>query len=315
MLCSLFVILGSEGLHEVDDADNWDWVVEDDLRQQRESEILHQTLLWEEERKLLEALESQRRVEEEAKQRHLSEQERKKQLARQIVEPLEDGEATVDVSPEIPTSPMQLLLVQNGCQDSTEVAGSWNDHASLPLDHTNDSCFAQIEGSVSEQFSVDFSRCAEFPLRVSEQQPIKDACHNTFEAVGSVEGMSLAGKDALILEDGDHLNAFQKKTRGSGNRNRRKRGPRIYAEEGIIADQDAQPWKTSEIAIDSRTSLQQNASKDTGRLSTVDKPNPLLRQNASRSFGTAPANGVSAVQPLLLLPAPPSFEGWLLWDS
>jgi hypothetical protein len=54
-------MLGSVETDEVDDADNWDWAVEDDLRQQRESEIMHQTMLWEEERKLLEALESQRR--------------------------------------------------------------------------------------------------------------------------------------------------------------------------------------------------------------------------------------------------------------
>ena len=316
-------MLGSGGIDEVDEAENWDWVVEDDLKQQRESEILHQTLLWEEERKLLEALESQRRVEEEAKQRHLSELERKKHAAEQIVVPLEDGKevtgtssiasATVDaVTPMIlSTRFMQLSMVQNEYQGPTEVAGSWNDHASLPFDYTNDSLPAQIEDSVSDQISVDFPR-AESILRGSEQQLVKDASYNTFEEVGSVEGMPSAGKDALLLEDGDHLNAVQKKTRGSGNRHRRKRHPRIYAEEGMIADQDAQPWKTSEIANGSRTPFQHNALKDNGRLSSIDKPKPLLRQNASRRFDIVPANGIPAAQPLLLLPAPPSFEGWIL---
>ncbi|KAG0594892.1 hypothetical protein M758_UG119900 [Ceratodon purpureus] len=305
---------------EIDDADNWDWAVEDGIRQQRESETLHQTLLWEEERKLLEALESQRRVEEEAKQRHLSERERKKQIAQQIIAPFEDGKVTCllstaspainVVSPVIlPTEFMQPSLVENGCQGPTEVAGSWNNQTSLPLVQTNGSLLAHNEHSVLDQISVDSLRCGESSVRVSEQEMVMDACQNTSEEVGPVKGVSLAGKDALFLGDGDHLNTVQKKSRGGGNRHRRKRGPRIYAEEGIIADQDAQPWKTPEIANGSRTQMQQNDSKDNRRLSIIDKSKPLLRQNTWRSLGAAPANGVPAVQPFLLLPAPPSFEG------
>lgn len=317
-------------LDEVDDADNWDWVVGDDLKQQPKSEILHQNVLWEEERKLLEALELQRRVEEETKQKHLDEQERRKQIAQQIIQPLEDGKdatgtlstasRTVDlVSPMIlPTSSLQLLSVQNGCQGSTEVVGSLNGQTTLPSDHTTDTLRshsrpAQTEHSVPDQFSVNFPR-VESTRGISEQQLLKDACNKTLEEVGPVEGMPPAGKDVLLVEDGDHLNSVQKKTRG-GNRNRRRRGPRIYAEEGIIADQDPESYKTSDFANGSRTLVQLNPSKNNGRLSTIDQPKPLLRQNASRRFGVAPANVVPAVQPLLLLPAPPSFEGWLLQAS
>ncbi|KAG0571803.1 hypothetical protein KC19_VG044000 [Ceratodon purpureus] len=284
---------------EVDDADNWDWAVEDEIRQQRESEIR------EEERKLLEALESQRRVEEEAKQRYLSEQGRKKQIAQQITEPLEDwkvsctlsnASTTVDVvSPIIlSTKFMQLALVEN------EVAGSWNDQASLPLVQTNGSLLAHNEHSDLDKISVDSPRFGECTVILSEQEMVKDACQNTSKEVG---------KDALLLGDDDHLNTVQKKTRGGGNRHRRRRGPRMYAEEGISADQDAQPWKTPEIASGSRSQLQQNDSNGNGRLSTTDKPRPLLRQNAAKSFGAAPANGVPAVQPLLSLPSFPSLEG------
>jgi len=325
-------MLGSVELDEVDDVDNWDGVVRDDLKQQRKSEILHQTVLWEEERKLLEALELQRRVEEETKQKHLHEQERKKQIAQQIIQPLEDEKdatgtsstvnRTVDVaSPRIlPTSSLQQVpSVQNGCQGPTEVGDSLSGPTILPSDHTSDNLRshplpAQIEQSVPDQVAVDLP-LAESTRGISEQQLVKDACNKTLEKVGPVEGMPPAGTDVLLVEGGDHLNSVQKKTRGGGSRNRRRRGPRVYAEEGITADQDVESCKTPDFANGPRALIQQNASKDNGRLSTVDQPRPLLRQNASRRFDVAPANGVHAVQPLLLLPAPPSFEGWLLQAS
>lgn len=321
-----FVILGSVELDE-DDAGNWHWVVGDDSKQQCKSVKLHQAELLEEERKLLEALELQRCKEEETKQKHLDEQERKKQMLEQIIQPLEDAtgclstaSSTVDVvSPRIlPTSSLQLLSVQNGCQ-GPEVADSLSGQAILPSEHTNNTLRshalpARNEHSMPHQISVNFPR-ADSTQGISEQQLVKDACNKVLEKVGLVEGMPPAGTDVLLAEDGDHLNSVQKKTKGGGNRNWRRRGPRIYAEEGIMADQDAESCKTSDFANGPRTLIQQNASKNNGRSSTIDQPKPLLRQNASRRFGVPPANGVHAVQPLLLLPAPPSFEGWLLQTS
>lgn len=325
-------MLDSVELDEEDRGDHWDWVVGDDAKQQRESEVQHQALLLEEERKLMEALELQRRVEEEAKRKHLAEQERRRQLAQQTMQALDNGKEAVCTLPTasdlvdvvnsemLPSSSMQLSVAQKSCQYPTEVADPMNGQVVLPTEGIHNSrevlrpslppqkMHPVIDHKVSE-ISVNVPGGTEFDLEVTEQHMLKDTCNNILGKASREEVIASEGGIHLPPADGDHPNAVQKKTKGGSSRNRRRKGPRIYAEEGIVVDQDPQSCNTFESANGLKTFPRQNLSKELGASSSIDKSKPLLRQNTTRNYGAAPTNGVHAAQPLLLLPAPPAYEG------
>ncbi|XP_024367798.1 uncharacterized protein [Physcomitrium patens] len=310
-----------------DKGDNWDWVVRDDLNQQREFEIQHQALLFEEERKLMEALELQRRVEDEAKQKHLAEQERKKKIAKQAMKVLEKEAVgtfpftseSVDVvsSTMLPTSSTLLLLAQNGHQHLTEMADPVNFQLVLPTVVAHSSGGTSHSPALSAwkmqpvpdqnvpQISGNMNGSADFDLEVTEQQLVKDESNKTLEKAGFAGHTPLAGSNTLLSGDGEHSNAVQKKPR-NGSRNRRRKGPRIYAEEGIVGDQDTQSCNAHESVNGPKTLLRQKIPKEHGGILTIDNSKSFLRQNATRSYGAAPTNGLHPVQPLLLLPAPAS---------
>ncbi|CAM6021524.1 unnamed protein product [Sphagnum balticum] len=195
-----------EDQEEEGNSSSWDWGETkcDELLQQ-EVELQHQAKLEAKERKLAEALELQWRTEEEAREQHLAEQCQKKLAQDSHVQKRTSEDDGCGVIESATDAGDVIVMSPQQLQIEMETSEADDNHSADP--------------------SIGLMRS------VSRVDPKAHPRVDLVEKVGCLEGVSLESNKL----DGNQPTGLAKKSR-----HRRKRGPRIHAEEGMMGDQEGQ---------------------------------------------------------------------------
>lgn len=302
------ILCDSVTQEDADEVNSWDWIEGEDIRLQEEAEIRHQAEMWAEECKLAAALELQRRVEEQAKEMHFAEQGRIKLAQEQSLQTEENGWEFIGSVPSTSKmvntiSPQKVEISGETCSQwpLLELAGATISPAVVSTSATEtvvppepsppftSLSYAQsILPASSGQSSLGQRGIS---LECEEQQAKAledDTMNKSVNTEVLVSNPPPASNEILSLGNDDHHTFSPRKSRGGGSRNRRRRGPRIHAEEGMPVDKKAQVIQSG---------------------GSIDGSRPLSGQNDSKCLATSLVSGTDETYPLLLLPAPCTAEG------